>query len=138
MIEGRYRPLVALTVRHRWLTLVASLSFLLITAGLLTSGRIKYIDFPGGDKDEVEAEVVLPYGVDVSETEKVMNQLIAAARRTITRMGGESSSQGILSTIGIGRHNSVLSSNITSVTVLLVPLDERELQLEGVRRGMAR
>jgi len=126
LIERRYRPLVTLFMRRRWLTLVVSLAILLVCAGLVTSGRIKYIDFPGGDRDEVEAEVVLPYGVDVSETEAVMNRLIAAARRTIAKTGGESCSLGTLSTIGIGRHNSTIGSNITSVTVLLVPLDERD------------
>jgi len=125
LIEHRYRPLVTRFIRHRWITLTVSLAILLVTVGLLTSGRIKYIDFPGGDKDEVEAEVVLPYGVDVSETEAVMERLIDAARRTITRFGGQDSSLGILSTIGIGRHDSTVGSNITSVTVLLVPLDRR-------------
>jgi multidrug efflux pump subunit AcrB len=125
-IERRYRPLVTLLVRHRWLTLVASVSILMVCVGLMTSGRLKYIDFPGGDRDEVEAQVVLPFGVDVSETEAVMNRLIGAARRTMTKMGGARNSLGILSTIGIGRHDTTIGSHITSVTVLLVPLDERD------------
>jgi len=124
LIERRYRPLVTRLVRHRWLTLVTSVAILLVVAGLMASGRVKYIDFPGGDRDEVEAQVVLPYGVDVSETEGVMDHLIAAARRTIDKMG-KRSSLGILSTIGIGRHDTSIGSHITSVTVLLVPLDQR-------------
>lgn len=125
LIERRYRPMVTTLVRHRWLTLVTSVAILLAVAGLVASGRIKYIDFPGGDRDEVEAQVVLPYGVDVSETEGVMETLVAAARRTIDKMGGKQSSLGILSTIGIGRHDTSVGSHITSVTVLLVPLDQR-------------
>jgi multidrug efflux pump subunit AcrB len=135
LITRRYRPFVTMLVRNRWITLVASLSIVLVTAGLLTSGRIKYIDFPGGDRDEVEAEVVLPYGVDVSETEAVMNRLIAAAHRTLNKMKRERSSLGILSTIGIGRHDTSIGSHITSVTVLLVPLDERDFASKQFAAG---
>ncbi|MFH1810610.1 MAG: efflux RND transporter permease subunit [Pseudomonadota bacterium] len=124
-IERTYRPLLVRAVRHRAVTLVLSLAILLSVVGLLTGGHIKYIDFPGGDRDEVETQAVLPYGVDVTSTEDVMQRLIASARRAIDRMGGESVSLGILSTIGIGRHEAKVGSHITSVTVLLVPLDQR-------------
>lgn len=133
-IEHFYRSVVLWAVHNRWLTLAGSLSILMIVAGLLTGGYIKYIDFPGGDIDEVQAQAVLPYGVDVSETEAVTNRLIASARRALDKMGAGSKSLGILSTIGIGRHDSKIGSHITSVTVLLVPLQDRDFSSEQVAR----
>lgn len=126
-IGRRYRPLLELSIRHRLLTVVLSMAILIGVLGLVTGGRIKYIDFPGGDRDEVEAQAVLPYGVDVRDTEDIMKRLVASAQRTIEKLGGETSvSLGILSTIGIGRHEARVGSHITSVTVLLMPLDERD------------
>lgn len=124
-VEHRYRPILVLAVKHRVLTLVLSVAILLSVLGLITGGRVKYIDFPGGDRDEVAAQAVLPYGVDVTQSERLMQLLVAAAERTIDKMGGPAISLGVLSTIGIGRHNSKAGSHVTSVTVLLVPLDDR-------------
>ena len=125
-IEQRYRPFLMMALRHRWLTLIISLALLLMTYGLFAGGHVKYIDFPGGDRDEVQVKAILPYGVDVSDTEAITQRLIESAQATIGKMGGEKISLGILSTIGIGRHDSAIGSNITSVTVLLVPLADRD------------
>jgi multidrug efflux pump subunit AcrB len=124
-IEHRYRPFLTRTLHHRWLTVIISVSLLLVSIGLFTGGRVKYIDFPGGDQDEVAAQAVLPYGVDISQTEAVMKRLVRSAQATLQKFGGDNTSLGILSTIGIGRRDATVSSNNTSVSVLLVPLDDR-------------
>ncbi len=124
-IETRYRPLVSRAVHHPGITLAISVAFLLTVVGLYTGGYIKSIDFPGGDRDEVVAQAVLPYGVNVLETEKVVQKLSDAAHRALSKLKGESQSLGMMSTIGMGRGSDESGTHVCSVVVLLKPLEER-------------
>ena len=131
LIETRFRPIVTATVRNRWITLAASLSLLIVVAGIIAGGRIKYIDFPKDDTDRVQVSATLPFGVSSTETERVMRRLVESGKRAIAAFGGDKITLGIFARLGQGASrgprgsDGASSSNLTSVEIMLVSPDER-------------
>ncbi len=130
-IERHFRPAVTAAVRHRWITLAASLSLLIIVVGFVAGGRIKYIDFPRDDTDRVQASATLPFGVSIKDTKKMMKRMIDSAQQTIDQYGGKSIALGTFAKLGQGasrgfRGGSDSSANLTAVEVMLVSPDERD------------
>jgi multidrug efflux pump subunit AcrB len=129
-IDNYYRPLVAATTRQRWVTVAVAITVFTITLGLISSGRVKFIDFPKEESDWVIAEARLPFGSAVKETEKVMQQLVATAQEVIEENGGQKISTGIFSMLGVSftrRGGRASGGHVTSVAVTLVPTDQRQI-----------
>ncbi len=125
-IDKYYTPFVNLTIRGRWATISVAIMILLITLGLYLGGRIKTIDRPGGDRDEVIAQAELPYGSPFSESKVVEKELIKAANEALSELP-ENISKGIMSMVGFGRGSSTSGGHLVTVTVLLKSMEERTM-----------
>lgn len=79
-VEKVYRPLLGLSIRHRYVTLAVGASGLLLTAGLVMGGRTKFDFFPPVDADNVVASITLPQGTPVEVTEAAVARLERAAK----------------------------------------------------------
>ncbi len=130
--QTRFRRLANLAVTKRWVTLALSLAIFLVTVGLISGGRVKFMDMSNDDKDQVVAQAALPFGVSVKDTKEIMDRLIESGRRTVEKFGGEKISLGILSTLASGKGGGgprggagETGSHLTSVTLLLVSGDQR-------------
>ena len=131
-IERVYRPTVALCVRQRWGTLVASATVFIVVLGLVLGGRVKQIDFPREESDWVQAEAALPYGTSVDQTRALMQRMVAAAQSVLDEHGGDRVNRGIFSMVGVtlggGMRKRVneSGSHLAWVNVGLVGSDQRD------------
>lgn len=125
-----YKPFLEKAIKYKGVTIASCIALLFITFGLVAGGRIKVIDMPNEESDTVNAEVVMPYGVAVEETMGVTNRLVSAAQKTLAEYGDQYS-LGIYSRVGSGAaavspmRKVQSGSNITGVSVILVPTDQR-------------
>ncbi|QIZ75729.1 efflux RND transporter permease subunit [Ferrimonas lipolytica] len=72
---------VRTAVNYRYITLGLTMTLLLGSLGLVSGGAVKFIPFPELDGDIVEARVILPPGSTLAQTETVVAQISAAAKR---------------------------------------------------------
>jgi multidrug efflux pump subunit AcrB len=79
-VERRYGPTIDLALRHRWVTLVLSVAFVILVGGLVASGRPKFVFFPSLDSEVVQATITMPQGTPFHVTEGVTRRVEAAAR----------------------------------------------------------
>lgn len=79
-IEHRYGPTVDFALRWRYPVAVASLAFLIVVAGLLASGRPRFVFFPSLDADTVQATLTMPQGTSYERTAEVVARIEKAAR----------------------------------------------------------
>lgn len=79
-IEARYGKSVDLALRWRYPVAAASLGFLIVVAGLVASGRPRFVFFPSLDADTISATLTMPQGTSFERTAEVVARLEAAAR----------------------------------------------------------
>ncbi len=105
-VVTRYGPFLGLTLRHRYLTIAVSLSLLGATLAYAWSGRLGFALFPVVESDRSEAEILLPYGAPVEQTEAVMQRLQKGAEQVIAECGHPELVEAILSDVGISGSHS--------------------------------
>ena len=116
---SRFRRLVDACVRHRWITIGATV--LLFAAGLAGMGRVQQQFFPDSSRPEILVDLWLPEGSTVRESE-------ALARRFETRMMKEAGLDTVTTWVGSGvprfylpLDNIFQQGNVSQV--ILVPKD---------------
>ena len=67
-MTGYYRPFLNACLRRRYLTISVALSLLILTAGLILGGRLKWVFFPEVESDYVSATITMPPGTPVEVT----------------------------------------------------------------------
>jgi multidrug efflux pump subunit AcrB len=78
-IERVYRPSVKAALRWRMLTLASGLAVLILTAGMVGAGWVRFAFFPPVEADNVAALLTMPQGTPVETTAAAVQQLEAAA-----------------------------------------------------------
>ena len=81
--------IVTFMVRWRYVSVGATLGFLLISISLVVGGAIKFVPFPDLDGDIAEARIILPPGTSLSQTKGVVKHLIVSAKLTGDRYSEE-------------------------------------------------
>ncbi|OEE64256.1 acriflavin resistance protein [Enterovibrio norvegicus] len=76
---GTLATLVTRVVEWRYAFVGGVMAMLLISFALLASGSVRFVGFPELDGDIVEARIILPPGSSLSQTEKVVDTLVASA-----------------------------------------------------------
>lgn len=135
-----YRPSLEAAVRHRYVTLSAGAAGLLVTAGLVAGGRVKFDFFPPIDADNVVAGLTLPEGTPAEATARAVERMERAAarlRQELERELGRPVFRHVLSVVGIqpmrmaqdpswGANPAAFSgSHVGEVNLQLVPAEER-------------
>lgn len=134
-IRRAYAPVLAASLRYRYLTLALGLAVLIATFGFIKGGHIEVTFMPKVDSDLVTASAVLPYGAPVPDTERVQERLLAAAKEVLAEHGGDRITRGLYTQLGTpiaggGPAASVAAqggSHLTGVQVYMVPSDQRDL-----------
>jgi multidrug efflux pump subunit AcrB len=78
-VEKAYKPSLDLGLRFRYATLAFAAATLLITAGIVGAGWIKFIFFPKVESDFVSAALELPPGTSVEQTADAIRAIEASA-----------------------------------------------------------
>ena len=97
-----YGPLLAFALEHRYLTIAASVSVLVVAGAYAASGRMGFQLFPVVESDQSQAELVLPYGTPVAKTEAITKRIERAAQAIVAESGHPELAVGMVSEVGRG------------------------------------
>lgn len=105
-VRDGYGPFLWFTLRHRYLCVAASLAVLALSLSYALSGRMGFQQFPIVESDFADAQVMLPYGAPVQQTQAVIDRIQQAAEQVVAESGHPELCQGIIADIGMsGGHN---------------------------------
>lgn len=76
-----YGPSVDFALRWRYPVAGLALAFLIVIAGLVASGRPRFVFFPSLDADTIQATITMPQGTSYEQTAEVVARLEAGARK---------------------------------------------------------
>ncbi|MCF8261120.1 MAG: efflux RND transporter permease subunit [Melioribacteraceae bacterium] len=74
-----YAPSLRYAMRHKWITLVIPISFVMVTIGLIKGGIIGVTFFPFIDGDTLPVNISLTAGKQEFETEEILKQIEKAS-----------------------------------------------------------
>jgi multidrug efflux pump subunit AcrB len=88
-IERVYKPSLDLGLKYRYATIAFATATLLITAGIVGAGWIKFIFFPKVESDFVSAALEMPPGTSVEQTEAAIQAIEASALALQAELDGD-------------------------------------------------
>jgi multidrug efflux pump subunit AcrB len=94
-IECRYRPVLELCIRWRWLTVAFGLSILMVIATYVMSGRIGMILMPRVESDRAVVTATLPAGSPLEQAVQVQQKLVKGMETVTAANGKDQLLQGI-------------------------------------------
>jgi multidrug efflux pump subunit AcrB len=139
-VKGPYRRFLALCLRWRYATVAVGAAVLIMTVGLIASGRIKMTIFPRLDADNLICSIVMPPSTPVSRTEEVLAHIEKAALETMAEAdakrpeGAPSVMEDYFTLVGVhmgggGPFSSVSSGgHLAQVHVQLLEGEKRNLK----------
>ncbi len=80
-IQRIYKPTLELALRWRYAALAIGVALFMITVGYIASGRVKFNFFPPIEADNVLAELQMPLGTPVDQTEMAIRRFETAAQQ---------------------------------------------------------
>lgn len=101
--EQRYKPMLHWALHHRYITLAASITLVLLTVGMVRGGFVRFEVFPSIDGNLVQAEVEMPNGTPVEITAVAVEQLTRALDEVasgMTSRTGEPLVQNVITSVG--------------------------------------
>jgi multidrug efflux pump subunit AcrB len=78
-VNGPLEKSLGFATHHPWVIITSSISLLLITAGILSGGYVKFSFFPEIEGDFVTVNIELPSGATAERTQAVVSKLEQAA-----------------------------------------------------------
>lgn len=123
VIPGYARVLVW-SIRHRYVTLAATIAILVVSAGMFAGGRLEFIFFEEDDAETVNITVVMPIGTALARTDEIIARIerIALAQPEIASIFAQSGAVGDLEGAGFGSS----ASHLGQIILELTPVEERK------------
>ena len=124
VIERIYRPFLETALQWRYLTAAVGGAAMILTIGMVLSGRPNFHFFPSIEADFMSATVTMPQGTPVDVTSEAVAKIEAGAARVRHAAVGD---QPIAARGGgpMGRVINTSASNVGEVTVELLPTEQR-------------
>jgi multidrug efflux pump subunit AcrB len=126
LMEAFYKPILALAVRFRYITVTVFTVGLLLTIAYTFSGRVNFSFNPTIENDYIQGEIEMPTGTPVARTREVAFIINEAAKRAIAKCDEE----GVVRNISIGVAERG-GSNTARVACKLVPQSQRKITSAG-------
>ena len=82
-ISGPYARAVRFCTKWRYATVALGIALLLVIAGMIQGGIVKFTFFPKVESDTLECSLTMPAGTPVERTIEVVRRLEEAARKTL-------------------------------------------------------
>ena len=124
-IRNWFRPVLALAVRERYVTIAFFSATLVLVLGYAASDRMGMVLMPTVPSQEFAASARMPSDVTDEESQRIADRLTAAALRVIEDNGGDKLAEGIKSNV---------YGTTVSVDVILTRLDPRPITTEEFER----
>jgi len=127
--DGIYSKVLAFSLKNRFLTLSVAFGLLILTAGAIGGGIIRFTFFPQLASDQVAVSLKMPEGTNVSITDSILTVIEEKAwlineEYTDKQGTGEQVIQNIIKQIGPGTANGSLSINLLPGESRAFPSDE--------------
>lgn len=145
-----YMPSLELGVRFRYATVAFATATLLVTAGMLGAGIVKFFFFHNIESDYVMATLEMPPGTPVGITEGAMKELEASALRLRDELDAKTSDgnlppiKNVFTAVGdqpfsarrgpMGRATGLAKSNVGEIAIELAPSEERSIESADIAR----
>lgn len=134
-IYGYYKRFAEFVFGYRYVALAIGFAVLFAGFGVVGGGRIKFTFMPKVEGDVITANVQMPFGTPVADTERVAQTVLEQAQKVLAANGGEAKlSRGIYADIGANRSGggpggagTSGGSHLAYVQVFLARADEREM-----------
>lgn len=128
LIEVLYPRVVRPLLRVRYLTMATGFGVLILTAGVVGSGMVRFSFLPRVESDNISCDLRMPYGTPIATTEAYAQLLVEAARDVLEENGGVAEiSEGIYASVGGSSSGSGGGSHLASINIELVPIDARPI-----------
>jgi multidrug efflux pump subunit AcrB len=138
-MEHRYKPLLELVLRHRYLTGSIAVVVLLFSFVSVRTGMVEFTFMPAIESDVVLAKARLPVGASVEESRAVRDRLVAAGEQAIADHGGAEVRRGVYAQIGQAFtgggpvvNTPARGSHIVEVALQLAPADGRDASAAAI------
>ena len=134
--EGPFRRMVARALVHRYLVLALAIGLLVVSIGIMASGRVGFTFFPSVEPNNIYANLRMAPGTTREETVERLMQIERGARATVEASGDP----GILHTSlvvhgversGAGPGSRQRADTVGAVIVQLVDSDRRDMRTEA-------
>jgi multidrug efflux pump subunit AcrB len=148
-IHNVYEPSLDLALRWRYAALAIGISTLLVTAGLVGGGWIKFTFFPQVQGDDVVALVTMPLGTPRSVTAEAVRRIEDAAlqlQNEVEDENGDGAFRHMLASVGeqpyrnrqrrgpVGGGDVASGEHLGEVNIELAPMEEMALDGLGIAR----
>jgi multidrug efflux pump subunit AcrB len=123
-INNRYEPFLDRCLRHRYITLTASLVILVVSAGYAVSDHMGMILMPELAADEIEAGIRLPPGTTRDQAARVADEVTEATHRMFEEFDLWQQAEGI--------KTNVRRQTFIDVEIVMKPPAERTMSTREV------
>ncbi|MEL6302716.1 MAG: efflux RND transporter permease subunit [Pseudomonadota bacterium] len=140
MREGVFVPMSQLATKMSWVVIVASISILLITHGILSGGYVRFVFFPVVEGDRVSVTLEMPAGTLFEQTSMTMDRIVEGGYSAI---GGRDSDEyrsmavtlgGSLAS-GFDTDGTNQQAELAVATLELAPPGQRSLTSAQIERA---
>lgn len=123
-------PLADLCIRWRYVVTGMAFATLLIAAGMLAGGYLKFTAFPELDGDTIVARVLLPQGTPLARTEEVIAQLQRGLDQTNADLSpqqpdGATLVRHVTVSYGVNKDAFETGAHVATLSVDLLPSSQR-------------
>lgn len=131
--DGRFRRAVAKALDYRYVTIGAILAALIISVGILASGRVGFVFFPNPESDTIDANIEMAAGTPRAELQGALLELERALVRAEKRVASETSDIVVMSFQRLGQSQGrsferVSGDHLGGIQVELVASDYRNVR----------
>lgn len=131
--DGRFRRAVAKALDYRYVTIGAILAALIISVGILASGRVGFVFFPNPESDTIDANIEMAAGTPRGELQGALLELERALVRAEKRVASETSDIVVMSFQRLGQSQGrsferVSGDHLGGIQVELVASDYRNVR----------
>ncbi len=131
--DGRFRRAVVVALDYRYVTIGAILAALIISVGILASGRVGFVFFPNPESDTIDANIEMAAGTPRPELQGALLELERALVRAEKRVASETSDIVVMSFQRLGQSQGrsferVSGDHLGGIQVELVASDYRNVR----------
>ena len=128
VIVRRFASVMDMAIRHRYVVTTSILALLILSLGLVASGRIGFVLFPKMDSDFLSASVTFPAGTSIDTTQNAVTRLENAVATLDKKYGRKDGRSIVLRTFSIAGDtlgDTDSGSHVAEIIVELMPSEER-------------
>ena len=128
----------AFAIRFRYATVGIAIGMLIISIGMISTGKLKFKAFPSTEGNVLEARILLPQGSPLSKTEGVVAQLLESLETSQQEFADQNDEALVKNVKVTYNQNTDSSESGTHIATILVDFLETELRNTTLREFIPR